>query len=1044
MVTTDVELQLAQQLREAGKLLSDPPASDDDLLHILDQTEKLLSKVDQSPNAIMLAALHPSMKALVEGSLLRHSNVDVKIAVAACLSEITRVTAPDAPYSDEEMKDVFRLIVSSLENLSDTSSRSYEKKSSILETLYKVRSCVILLDLECNVLIVEMFEHFLKSVRDHHLGSIFTWMMNIMVLVLEESEDISIYMLKPLLASIKNNTEGVLPVARKLGEAVLQKSADKLKPYLIETLRILGDSLDNYSQVLASICEGTTDVVEHNDENASVQRLTSDNKLAKVSSNEAPQADESKLTTASSDNAAQAVRGNAEGTFLGEADATSNRSLKSVTGNGIMITGNEEGTADKESSKKLEEAINHPDSNLTSKVDTDASVTEKLAMVGSNSAQTSNRRGKKSDTILKAAKPSDSSHGHGNEAEKLPNNQSSSKDIRSSPCRESSLGAVIPSEIEKKTDSPVSVPKPIESYVANAPSQSSSLPDESHVKKDGLSKKQVLPQQVKVSLPYKRRKKGGRSKKKSLCRDDASSMDIVSMEPVLAKAPEGTSDSDMKSPKRGRKKAPVTKEDKHPPKVATLEDAKATSGPDIELLETSSKKVDTVDSESTPVKRTVRRRGKKVGAGDSVAKKNKLSGKKIDDGDSEAKKPKEAGKSTDAADPEGEPSRPSLIKEEGCDSDSKPPRQSAKDSRKRKIITKPSGNTANKEEGSDSDDKLLKLSAKKGNTSGPALVKSSSKNKSGKKRGHGKCVEEKEQEKSLSEDDGMDVTLQSALKTATGEGNLEEALTTTVKRKRSSGKKVIETIKYDDSLVGLKVKVWWPEDKTFYDGVIESYDSKTYKHKVLYEDNEEEILNLKKEKWEIVQGISAHTEEKAAEVQSTDDLAETPKKKKSRIDSGPSASEEKLKVSAKRAGGDSLSSKSRGRGRPAKSAGSSKGEGKVDSKAKDTSIKSKPQKSSVKSVQAADSKEAGISEEDDVETPEIINKNKQGNRKMVNKCMVKTPQTGKKVDANDSSKPKSMEKEDEDAEGTPETAKEKPAEILKTATKSQRKRKKRT
>lgn len=1034
MVTTDVELQLTQQLKEAGKQLTHPPASVDELLHILDQTEKLLSKVDQSPNTIMIGALQPSMKALVKGSLLKHSNVDVKIAVAACLSEITRITAPDAPYDDEEMKDVFRLIVSSLENLSDDSSRSYDKKSSIVETLYKVRSCVILLDLECDELIVEMFEHLLKSVRDHHLGSMFSWMVNIMVLVLEESEDISIYMLKPLLASIKNNSEGVLPVARKLGEAVLQKSAAKLRPYLIETLRILGDSLDNYSQVLASISEGTIDF-EHDDENASVQQQTSENKLAKESSNQAPQADESKLTPASSDNAAQVVRGNAEGTSLGEADATSNRSLKLVMGNGKIVTGNEEGSANKESSKKLEEAHNHRDSNMTSKVDTDASATEKLAKVESNSEQTSNKRGKKSDIKVKSAKPSDSSHGHGTEADKLPNNQkSSSKDTRSSPARESSIGTVVPSEVEKNTDIPVSVPKAIKSCVANAPPQSSSLPDESDVKKDGLLKKQVLPQKVKVSLPYKRRKKAGRSKRKSLGRNNAPSTDIVSMEPVLAKAPEGMSDSDMKSPKSGRKKAPIAKEDKLPATVATLEDKKAASGPDVELLETSTKKVDTVDSGVTPVKR----RGKKVGGGNSVAKKSKLSGKKIDGGDSEAKKPKESGKSMDAAD--REPSRPSLMKEDGCVSDSKPQRQTGK----RKVITKPSGNTATKEVGSDSDAKPVKLSAKKGNTSGSALVKSSSKNKDGKKHGRGKCVEEKDQEKSLSEDDGMDVTLQSALNSATGEGNLEEALVTTSKRKRSIGKKVTKTIEYDDSLVGLKVKVWWPTDKMYYDGVIESFNSKTKKHKVLYEDNEVENLILKNEKWEIVQGISAYTEEKAAQVQSTDDFPETPKEKKSRIDSGPSESEEKLNVSAKRAGGASLS---RGRGRPPKPAGSSKGEGKVDSKSKDnnskdTSIKSKSQKSSGKSVKAADSKEAEKSEEeDDEETPKIITYIKQG-RKMVNKSMAKTPQSGKKVDADDTSKPKSSDlnvKEvgDEDAA---ETAKGKSA----AGSKSRKKRKKKT
>lgn len=60
-------------------------------------------------------------------------------------------------------------------------------------------------------------------------------------------------------------------MARKLGEEVIKKSADKLRPFLNQLLNILGGSLDDYSQVLTSAIKGTTDVVEHNDESASVQ-----------------------------------------------------------------------------------------------------------------------------------------------------------------------------------------------------------------------------------------------------------------------------------------------------------------------------------------------------------------------------------------------------------------------------------------------------------------------------------------------------------------------------------------------------------------------------------------------------------------------------------------------------------------------------------------------------------------------------------------------------------------------------------------------------
>uniref|UniRef100_A0A9I9CK11 Uncharacterized protein n=1 Tax=Cucumis melo TaxID=3656 RepID=A0A9I9CK11_CUCME len=52
----------------------------------------------------MLIALTPSQNALVSDRLLRHSNINVKVAVAACVSEITRIIAPNAPYSDGNMK----------------------------------------------------------------------------------------------------------------------------------------------------------------------------------------------------------------------------------------------------------------------------------------------------------------------------------------------------------------------------------------------------------------------------------------------------------------------------------------------------------------------------------------------------------------------------------------------------------------------------------------------------------------------------------------------------------------------------------------------------------------------------------------------------------------------------------------------------------------------------------------------------------------------------------------------------------------------------
>jgi hypothetical protein len=265
-----IQTALEDQLKDAGSKLLNLPFSIDELLTLLDRVENLLANVQQAPSKSMRSALFPSVKALVADQLFRHANADVKVAVASCISEITRISAPAAPYADDQMKEVFKLIVSSLDNLSNKSSRSYRKMTSILETVAEVRSCVVMLDLECETLILEMFQNFLKSIRDYHPENVFSSMETIMTLVLQESDDISLELLTPILASVKRNNGEILPVAWKLAERVLENSSTKLKPYLIQAVDTLGISFDDYSNIVASICHETSSVVNQNEDHAAV------------------------------------------------------------------------------------------------------------------------------------------------------------------------------------------------------------------------------------------------------------------------------------------------------------------------------------------------------------------------------------------------------------------------------------------------------------------------------------------------------------------------------------------------------------------------------------------------------------------------------------------------------------------------------------------------------------------------------------------------------------------------------------------------------
>ncbi|XP_028801530.1 sister chromatid cohesion protein PDS5 homolog [Neltuma alba] len=274
--------ELEEQLHEVGSKLLDPPSSANDVLRLLNQLERCLLGVEQSPTKSIQNALSTSLKALIVDKLVRHSNDDVKVSVASCITEIARITAPDCPYDDHQMRVVFQSIVSSFENLNDKSSRLYAKTTSILVTFAQTRLFIVMLDLDCDALILEMFRHFFKAVREHHPENVLSSIEIITTHVIKESEEISLDLLSPILASVKKDIEGVWPNAKIFGEMVLESCAEKLKPYLVPAIPTFGISLDNYSNVLASICEGTSGSLEQNDSRVSNENMVKEEDAKKV------------------------------------------------------------------------------------------------------------------------------------------------------------------------------------------------------------------------------------------------------------------------------------------------------------------------------------------------------------------------------------------------------------------------------------------------------------------------------------------------------------------------------------------------------------------------------------------------------------------------------------------------------------------------------------------------------------------------------------------------------------------------------------------
>ncbi|KAL6584953.1 hypothetical protein OROMI_004242 [Orobanche minor] len=242
-------------LLETGQKLLSIPSSTDDLLTLLEKAQSLLAKVWQRPPVSTCFALLPAMKALITDDILCHNDVNVHVAVASCFNELTRITCPDPPYDDDIMMVIFRLFMIAFMQLSCESGQNYSKALLIIETMAKVRSFLMLLDIDTDGhIIVEMFQVFLSSIKLNDSCDLFKYMEMIMTSVIEESDEISSELLRPLLASAKMDNKSISPASWKLAKNVFENCANKLPSYLRAAVQEMDLVLADYAVIVTSIC----------------------------------------------------------------------------------------------------------------------------------------------------------------------------------------------------------------------------------------------------------------------------------------------------------------------------------------------------------------------------------------------------------------------------------------------------------------------------------------------------------------------------------------------------------------------------------------------------------------------------------------------------------------------------------------------------------------------------------------------------------------------------------------------------------------------
>ncbi|QHN75574.1 uncharacterized protein DS421_19g636470 [Arachis hypogaea] len=800
------ESDTVKKLKHVGRKLLRCNVPVDELLELLDNLDLILSTVNQLPSEPIQEALVPSMKALISDELLRHTDEDVKISVTSCIAEITRITAPDTPYDDEQMKEIFNLMVAAFDKLSDISGHYYEKVLSILDNVAKIRLCLVMLDLECDNLIIEMFQHFLRIVRSNHLQDVIDSMELIMTLVLDESDEVSADLLRPLLDSLRKENQ--------------------LKPYLLRAVESSGRALNEYAQIVTSICQNESESSRHDHSNehnkevvqavenepdvpkdADEQATTATTEIdaeeqpttvtSQIDAEEQPTTVTSQIdaeeqpttvtaqidaeeqpatTTTKIDAAKDAVEQLSDVNKGLKPDITCERGAEIIEETNLNIISAHGSTMDdqiiKESGSKRKP---HPDHTKNSKSsDTQAnSEAGNLDAVKESRSEThpntrSIKRGRKPNSLMNAEEGYDHSwirsgkktrkltsskkNGNSSSVSLLPEDPTSQNDeMQSKPETASEAQA---SQLEKEN-----TPQPVQSKKTRNVSRDSS-PNEN-------------PASGKENVP---------SKHKDTCEGHkvlASETKTDNNIDVSAPSPNpNLPDGSRRKRGRPRKKVSTGNQDVDPNCLSKSMKDNSSPQPERNFSESPNdklKKESEVRKDSEVKPHTSIRKIKFTMKSD---KKNAAAPKSVVVG-MEPKVPCEDDQKQKSA---------VNVEVENREED-KPPSQ--KEAKKRKKLK----STANKDlDKSSADEELIT---------------------------------------------GF------ASKTLNG---VEKTPQTRLTRRHAKGKES-KTVDLVEPLPGNKIMVWWPADKTFYEGVVESYDPVKKRHTVLYTDGETERLNLKKEKW---------------------------------------------------------------------------------------------------------------------------------------------------------------------------------------------------
>ena len=179
---------------------------------------KVLEEAEQGDRALM-GASKVVATGLVQKLLLNHRDQDVRLLVAGALSLLLRLHAPECPYSDAAMQEVFGLFFWVFRRLAaPPSAAHFARCLTVLHAVKDVQCCILMLDFSTEAPVLDLFSVLLGCLNAGNFEQLKQPVVETLAAVLEQVDELSLHLMDVVLGYLvqRQNHPEAHHVAREL------------------------------------------------------------------------------------------------------------------------------------------------------------------------------------------------------------------------------------------------------------------------------------------------------------------------------------------------------------------------------------------------------------------------------------------------------------------------------------------------------------------------------------------------------------------------------------------------------------------------------------------------------------------------------------------------------------------------------------------------------------------------------------------------------------------------------------------------------------